>query len=147
MSRIKIQTGDITRYGEHIVGDIGWIDYGGGFIVIDENGDPDLEMVEPLQSYDSKWFPAKWMVYRACLRPGEFDWADLESMSSTTGIPVEDLKTAMNSSDPKELAWFTWEVAQVFGYGEVDCYPLELDEKGVRARYPEESPTVNYPDD
>ena len=135
-----VQTGSIKRLGTYIHGDINWIDHGGALLVTC-NEDPDnmwLEVVVPLQSYDSSMDPI-WEIYRIPLFH-QFDWVDLPAVASCCGLDLDELKNGLQDPDPRKRTGYICAIGEYYGFGELDPDQLNLDPREVRERYPDEDP-------
>jgi hypothetical protein len=120
------------------IGDVNWVEHGGGPVMIDRTGvyEPELEYVEPppddLDFEDPK---ARWTIYRVVLDPEVPDWGDLEDVARTVGADPSELRADFTSEDPmkRALAYESW--ASHYGWHEFDQYPNSFTCAEMNERY------------
>lgn len=140
-----------------VIGDIDFIDYGGGIVFEDETGvyPPELEWVEPLTEDEG---PAN--VYRIVLDdltlspsgnviPAMYgpswphpieeytEWFDreLERVASFVGLEYSELIKNLTSGDAISRAWSFQAMAEFHGWENFDDYPLTLSYAELEERY------------
>lgn len=122
------------------VGDCNPVEYSGGFVWIDETGvyDPECTWIEAGENEDSPVTVYRF-VLESCtwtngilsdnkfhpLHPVWFQ-KDLESLASNFGESVEWLVGKFCSDNPMERAFAWIEVAQHWGFDNLDSYPLTM---------------------
>jgi len=118
------------------IGDVNWLEYGGGPVEVDKTGvyPPEVEYVEP-PSDDVDPKKARWTVYRVILDPGVPDWGDLGEVARSIGGDPKMLQADFESADPviRATAYQDW--AGYYGWHEFDQYPLMLTRAEVEKRY------------
>jgi len=139
-----VMAGDKKCIGTYCYGDVDWIDHCGALLVTcdDDPDNPWLEVVQPLQAYNSSMDPI-WEVYRIGLDPDYFDWADLPAVASCCGLDLGELKTGLQDPDPINRVGAICAIGEYYGFGELDPYHLTLNVPEVRERYPDEDPDFN----
>jgi|SRR5271166_33417 len=126
------------------IGDVSYVEYGGGPVTEEDDGTAHVEYIEPPEDFDEPG--ATWMVYRVELEPEIPDWIDLQSAAKTVGASWMDVAQAFHSTDPMERAWAYEVVAANWGWQNLDNYPLDLGRAEVGVRYDDDQyppmPTV-----
>ena len=133
------------------IGDVNPIDYGGGFVFVDDSGvyHPELEWIEPPDESGWRGGFGPWVVYRVILdrctfidgilsdnkyHPECAAWfagALLAPRSAFDGI---DHIADITSADPMQRAFAYWDVACNEGWGNLDSEPLKLRLREIRKR-------------
>lgn len=129
-----------AKYGGHeiigYVGDVNFVEFSGGEVYKNAEGEHILEWVEPppddIELGDKN---ARWDVYRVNIDNGMPDWGSYKAAAKTSGQKPSELKDAFESDDPMDRAWAfeTW--AGHYGWDELDTYKLVLDKHEVESRY------------
>lgn len=133
-------------------GDVNPLDYGGGYIYIDETGvyPPEMEMIEPGESEDD---PIS--IYRLTLEPHTYVdgvlsdnpfhpaypvWyaKDLPRVCASMDVDAEDLIAELAGSDPIAKADAYQTLIGYFGPNEFDSEPLTMTREEAEARYADE---------
>ena len=117
------------------IGDVNFLDHSGGPVYKTESGYR-VDYVEPPSDdddFESK--KARWTIYSVDLESGMADWADLEAVSDSSGVPLVTLKRRLQSDNYRELAHALMDVTGHYGWYEFDQYPLSLTRKEVEERY------------
>jgi hypothetical protein len=120
------------------IGDRNFLEYSGGVVYRTKQGDLLLEWVEAPPEHEDLHSPkARWEVYRVDLSDADkhLDWVDWKEVASFTGQSVNELLRDLRSSDPMKVATAVWQVADYYGWHELDHYPLILNKKEVEHRY------------
>lgn len=118
------------------IGDVNFVEYGGGPLCEEDDGTFWVEYVEPPEDMDK--IGATWTVYRVELEQEIPDWIDMQSVASTIGSSWMKIAKAFKSSDPFERAFAYEAVAANWGWHELDHYPLELGRTDIGRRYDED---------
>ena len=128
---------DEMRLVGHI-GDVNWLDYGGGPIYKTENGYW-LEYVQPPEE-DEDNGRRVWTVYQVSMpdHNGIKDWLRDGDIQKFTGVSTKEYLSALRSKNPIAEAQIWSDIASYYGWHELDNYPLTLNKKEVTLRYGEE---------
>lgn len=125
------------------IGDVNYLEYGGGPVLRTEHGYA-VEWVEPPPDeidFDSK--RARWTVYRVDLDQEVPTLLDVDAAAETSGMSARALRQQFLSNDPMTRASAYWTLASHYGWYELDQYPLSLKKAEVYRRYGEEIHTEN----
>ncbi len=111
-----------------ILGDVSPVEHGGGILYHDPTDD--TYRVIYFEPYVSGRREEMINVYAFGIAgPGDvlddLSWVDWDSIASSSGISVEDLKAAADSKDPMVRARLYEEVGQIDGFLNLDAYPSE----------------------
>ncbi len=121
------------------VGDVSFLDHGGGPVYPDGHGSYDLEYVEPPAddgpSFDSP--KARWTIYRVNLDAHWIDWVKWADVARSAGMTAMELKRLAASKDPMKRAYAFETVVGYHGWYALDQYPMTLTRAEVEARYGE----------
>jgi len=116
------------------IGDVNYVEYGGGPVYEDDDGSSSVEWIEPdEENFDEPG--ATWTVYRVELDQEIPDWIDVQDIANSVGRSWMEIASDFKSPDPMRRAFAYWDVAGYHGWHELDNYPLELGRAEVGARY------------
>ena len=121
------------------IGDVNALNYGGG-LILQSGGDYQIVRFEGWEdrgAYSPDEFSvygdpkpgAKMAVSIVNFAPGEKYWVedyDLESVGSTYGMPVSELRGMLRSNDPRVMAGGIEAIAGNYGWDELDHSPQEM---------------------
>jgi len=117
------------------VGDVNPIEYGGGF-VYSEDGNRWIEYTSGVEDVedapmegDPGYEDIKLTVYLVAVEDDVFgwhSWAKIADIARTSGYAKQDLKAAGKSSKLRDRVWATEAIAGMWGWYELDNYPITL---------------------
>ena len=133
------------------IGDVNPIDYGGGFVFVDDSGvyPPELEWIEPPDESGWRGGFGPWTIYRCTLyrctfiggilsdnkyHPECAAWFADGIIARRFECDGNDLIEDITSDDPMRLAFAYWDVACSEGWENLNHYPLELRLREIRKR-------------
>lgn len=121
------------------IGDVNWLEYGGGPVFRHEDGSYTLEYVEePPDDIDFDDPKARWTIYRVALDQEVPNWGDINDVALTVGSTSRNLRADFLSDDPVRRATAYQDWAGYYGWNNFDDYPLVLTKTEVYRRYGEE---------
>jgi|SRR5579884_2340012 len=115
------------------IGDVNFVEHGGGPVLVD-NGSASVEWVEPPEE-DFDKPGATWTVYRTDLDQEIPSWIDMVAVARTSGRSYMELAAGFMDPDPMVRAFAYWDVANYYGWSELDHYPLVLGRADIGKRY------------
>lgn len=116
------------------IGDVNPIEYGGG-IIFDDEYYPTLEYTHGLEA-DGEAL----CIYRVNLDADIFDfhdWVDYEDLALAMEISTDELLVIRNSNCPLARASVIEAIGHLYGWGELDWYPLTMSEQELAQRWDE----------
>jgi len=126
------------------IGDVNPIEYGGGFIFkCKDPGRPPHYLIE--YTYGEETDGKTLTLYRADIPEGgeefwrHFDWTsspeNIRQLSRSLDIEEDDLIALGTSQDPVKRAYAIWEIANYYGWHELDQYPIQVSPSELRRRW------------
>ena len=114
------------------IGDVSWPQYEGGPIYKSADGSYSLEYIVP----DENESRPRYWVYRVDLDKEPLpEWVNPHDISQSTSISPTIIRKNWNDPNPRNRAWARWEVANYYGWENLDGYPLVLTRREVQQRY------------
>lgn len=114
------------------LGDVNWPAYEGGPIYRSADGSYSLEYI----LIDESRTPPRYYVYRTDLDKEPLpDWINPRDVAQTVGGSPSLLRKAWNDRNPIARALARWEVANYYGWENLDSYPLVLTRREIQQRY------------
>ena len=109
------------------IGDVNWPEYDGGPIYRHPDGSYSLNYIIVDEERP------RWYVYRVGLDKEPLpDWVDPTDVAPDA---TTLLRKNWNSPNVRKRAWARWDVANYYGWDELDSYPLVLTRREIQSRY------------